>query len=185
MGRIEWKKGYQYGLRAVKQLVDDGMHVRWRILGRGYLHDSLTFERHAFGLDDVVDVVGAVPATEVGDHLRWADILLHPAVSEGFGNAVLEAQAMQVPVVATDADGLAENVDPDRTGLIRGEPRHPEALAVAVAAVAVDGPRRVEVGLAGRRLVPSESFRLADQLDAWERFYCSVLTGDPMEAGQP
>ena len=40
------------------------------------------------------------------------------AVSEGFCNAVLEAQAMKLPVVCTDADGLPENVQDGTTGLV-------------------------------------------------------------------
>lgn len=62
------------------------------------------------GLGEVVRLEGAQPREAVGGALRWADLLLHSAVSEGFCVAALEAQATGLPVVCTDAGGLPENV---------------------------------------------------------------------------
>ena len=85
---------------------------------------------------------------DVLDELRSADVLLHPAVSEGFGNAVLEAQAVEVPVVCTDADGLAENVVDGVTGLRRAAARRgraggrARAPGGATGSAPADGPGR-------------------------------------------
>ena len=87
-------------------------------------------------------------AGRVLGELRAADVLLHPAVSEGFGNAVMEAQAVEVPVVCTDADGLRENVVDGVTGLVVPR-RDASALAAALERLAArprsapaDGPGR-------------------------------------------
>jgi len=183
IGRLEWKKGYQWGIRAVRRLVDDGLHVRWRIVGTGDLTEAVAFERSLLGLDGVVELLGHVPVADVVEQLRWADLLLHPAISEGFGNAVLEAQAMGVPVVATDADGLAENVADGETGLIVPR-RDPEALAAAVAALAADGERRAAMAAAGRPRVATH-FGLEANLAAWDRFYRTVLGRGPEAEGVP
>ncbi len=67
-----------------------------------------------------------VSQQDVKEQLGWADVLLHGAVSEGFCNAALEAQAMAVPVVCTEA--LAENVVDGKTGLV-APLRDPHGLA--------------------------------------------------------
>jgi colanic acid/amylovoran biosynthesis glycosyltransferase len=96
-------------------------------------------------------------------------VVLHSAVSEGFGNVVVEAQAHGVPVVCTDAGGLPENVEHEVTGIVVPR-RDPTAMADAVARLAADGDLRAAMGSAGRARVEVR-FRLEDQLDAWERFY--------------
>ena len=52
------------------------------------------------------------------DLLAWADVLVHPSLTEAFGVAVAEAQAMGLPVVCSDAGGLPENVDHGVTGFV-------------------------------------------------------------------
>jgi len=54
----------------------------------------------------------------VKTHLEWADIYIQPSIQEGFCNAVLEAQAMGLLCIVTDADGLSENVLDGRTGWV-------------------------------------------------------------------
>jgi len=107
--------------------------------------------------------------------MRWADVFLHPAVSEGFCNAVLEAQAMRLPVVASDADGLAENVDDDRTGFVVPR-RDPAAMAEKLALLAEDGPLRREMGGAGRARV-ERCFALPQQIGEFDRFFREVVAG--------
>jgi len=125
--------------------------------------------RHQLGLDDAVDFAGAVPHGQVQRELAEADVLVHLSTSEGFGNAVLEAQAMACPVVASDADGLPENVLDGETGLIVPR-RNPEAAADALEALAKDAHLRRRLGEAGRRRVQQE-FTLERELDGFERLY--------------
>lgn len=184
VGRLEWKKGYEHGLEAVRQLKAHGVPVTYRILGGGNYLEPLSFARHAMGLEGEVEFLGARPSADVLDQMRWADVLLHPAVSEGFGNAVMEAQAMGLPVVCTDADGLAENVADGLTGLVVPR-RAPEAMAAALKRLATDPALRVRLGAAGRERV-SRDFRPAHQIEAFERFYTDVMraattrTADPL-----
>lgn len=173
IGRLHWKKGHDHALAAIDLLVGRGLSVEHRIVGDGDLLEAIAFWRHQRGLDEVVTLLGGRPPSDVARQLGWADVLLHAATSEGFGNAVVEAQAHGVPVVCTDADGLPENVVHGRTGLVVAR-RDPVALADALGELAADGGRRAAMGAAGRTRV-EERFGLADQLDAWERFYADAL----------
>lgn len=169
VGRLEWKKGYEYGLEAVRLLKARGVPVAYRIVGGGGYLEPLAYARHTMGLEGEVTFLGPQPQAAVLEQMRWADVLLHPAVSEGFGNAVLEAQAMALPVVCSDADGLAENVAEGQTGFVVPR-RDPAALAGALAELAADPVQRREMGAAGRERVLAR-FRPEDQIAAFDRFF--------------
>lgn len=173
VGRLHWKKGYDVALDAVALLVSRGITVEYRIIGDGDLRPAVAYWRRQLGLESCVDMLLGVPPDVVAEQLRWADILAHCATSEGFCNAVIEAQAHQVPVVCTDADGLPENVDDGVTGIVVPR-RDPVAVADAVEALARDEERRARMGRLGRQRV-ERRFRMEDQIDAWMDFYRAAI----------
>lgn len=169
VGRLEWKKGYEHAIEAVRQLVARGWDVEYRIVGDGGHALAISVAIDQAGLADRVTLLGKLGREAVREELRTADLFLHAAVSEGFCNAVLEAQAMRCPVVVTNADGLAENVAHDETGLV--VPTYDAtALADAMAELLSDPTRRARMGVQGRARVAS-AFRIEQQIDRWEQFY--------------
>jgi glycosyltransferase involved in cell wall biosynthesis len=86
---------------------------------------------------------------------------------------VLEAQAAGLPVVCTDAEGLAENVLDGVTGLVVPR-RDPVAMADALAHLAADPARRVAMGAAGRDRAVT-SFTPAAQQAAFLDFFTRVV----------
>jgi len=177
VGRLEWKKGYEHALVAVRALVDRGVSCEYRIVGDGAFMVGLAFARHQLGLEDVVTFLGRADREMVLSEMRRADVFLQASISEGFCNAVLEAQAMELPVVCTDADGLRENVDDGVTGFVVPR-RNPAAMTDALARLAPDAGRRRLMGEAGRRRVAAR-FRLEDQISAFDALYRTVLETDP------
>jgi colanic acid/amylovoran biosynthesis glycosyltransferase len=173
VGRLEWKKGYEFALEAVRLLEQQGIHCHYQIIGAGAFFEALAFARHQMGLDEQVELLGALPPAQVKEHLRAADVFLHAAVSEGFCNAVLEAQAMQTPVVCSDADGLAENVLDGVTGFVVPR-RQPSLMAEKLAQLAGDPALRERMGQAGRARV-NEHFQPAQQLQAFLDLYAQAL----------
>jgi len=173
VGRLDWRKGYEYALEAVRALEDRGVRCEYHIIGAGEFHTATAYARYQLGLTDVVTLLGAKPPSDIREEMRWADVFLHAAVSEGFGNSVLEAQAMMLPVVCTRAGGLPENVVDSETGLTAPS-RDPNALADALARLAGDPALRARMGAAGRARVASK-FRLADQAAAFGALYERAL----------
>jgi colanic acid/amylovoran biosynthesis glycosyltransferase len=169
VARLHWKKGHEHALVALRKLVDAGIDVEYRLLGGGPHEQAVRAYVHDLGLARHVRLLGDRPPAGVLDELRRADVLLHPAVSEGFGNAVLEAQAVEVPVVCTDADGLRENVLDGVSGLVVPR-RDPDALAAAVTRLAGDPALRRQMGQAGRRHV-GERFGPRAQIQAFVELY--------------
>jgi colanic acid/amylovoran biosynthesis glycosyltransferase len=173
VGRLEWKKGYEFALDAVKRVKDAGLALECRIVGDGSYYEAVAFARHQLGLEAEVELCGAMDREGVREQLEWADVFVHAAVSEGFCNAVLEAQAMEAPVVCTDAGGLAENVVDGVTGFVVPR-RRPREMAERIVALAGDAELRLAMGRAGRERVKRE-FRLEDQIRRFEEFYRRVV----------
>ncbi|MDQ3889807.1 MAG: glycosyltransferase, partial [Actinomycetota bacterium] len=173
VGRLHWKKGYDYALSALRALLDSGVDARYRIVGEGPHREPMMFAIHELELEDHVELLGARTAGEVQETMRWADVCLHAAVSEGFCVSVIEAQAMGLPVVCTDADGLSENVEDGVTGFVVTK-RDSRALAERLAELARDAGLRHRMGAAGRRRA-EEQFDLSRQLDGLESLYRAAL----------
>lgn len=180
VGRLEWKKGYEFALRATQLLRHRGLHCDYQIVGSGAYLEAVAFARHQMGLTGSVQILGPLSPPEVRDKMRRADVFLHAAVSEGFCNAVLEAQAMMLPVVCSDADGLAENVADGVTGFVVPR-RDPQAMADKLSSLADSPALRQRLGEAARQRVLAQ-FRLPDQIDAFDRLYCQLLAA---AAGAP
>ena len=176
VGRLEWKKGYEHALMAIHQLVGTGMRCEYHIIGDGSYLEPVAFARHQLGLDEIVHLHGGLTRTQVKEQMQQADVFLHAAVSEGFCNAVLEAQAMQLPVVCSDADGLPENVAQGETGFVVPR-RNPTALAEQLGVLARAPQLRHQMGRAGRARVCAR-FCVADQISAFERLYHDVITAN-------
>ena len=169
VGRLHWKKGHHHVLAALARLRAGGVDAGLTIVGDGPQIEELAFARHQLGLDDHVEFVRHLDRRAVWQHLATRHLFVHGAVTEGFGNAVLEAQAAALPVVTTDAEGLAENIEPGVTGLLVPR-RAPEAMAAAIAELAADPERRSAMGRAGRARVATR-FRPADQHAAFAEFF--------------
>jgi colanic acid/amylovoran biosynthesis glycosyltransferase len=151
-GRLHWAKGIEWGILAVKALVDAGVNVRYTVIGAGPEDGRLRFLVHDLGLGDHVVLAGRKPAPEVRAALEGADLYVLPSVSEGISNAALEAMAMELPVVSTSVGGMAEAITDGVDGVLVPS-RSPREMAHAIAGLLSDHARRASLGTAGRRRV--------------------------------
>jgi colanic acid/amylovoran biosynthesis glycosyltransferase len=175
VGRLEWKKGYEYALQAIRCLVDDGVVCRYEVLGDGGAFESLAYARHQLGLQDIVRFRGPLSPEEVREEMKRADVLLHGAVSEGFCNAVVEAQAMGLPAVVSDAGGLPENISDGETGFVAPR-RSPTEMAAKLALVARNPDLRATLSRNARGRA-EEHFSLDRQIDSFVDLYSDLCEG--------
>lgn len=173
VGRLHWKKGYVYGLQAIQLAISSGVNCEYRIIGDGGSKQEIIFTIHQLGLDKHVKLIGTTSHEKVIESLQWADVFLHSAVSEGFCNAVLEAQAMRVPVICTDAEGLSENVKNNVSGIVVPV-RNPFVMAEKIEFMAQNPQIRESMGTEGRGRV-LRLFNLEDQINAFDNLYNQVL----------
>jgi len=97
---------------------------------------------------DRVLFAGGVAPGDVPSWLAAADVFVLPTLAEGSPNAILEAMACGLPVVANDIPALRETVDASCAVLVH--PNDPAALREALAALAGDPDRRAAMGAAAR-----------------------------------
>jgi colanic acid/amylovoran biosynthesis glycosyltransferase len=174
VGRLHWKKGHDYAIAATRELVDRGIAVEHLIVGEGEHAEPTRFAIEDLGLRDRVQLLGARRAADVRDLLAWADVLVHPSLTEAFGVAAIEAQAMGLPVVCSDAGGLPENVSHGVTGFVVAR-RNATAIADRLQALVDDPGLRRRMGRAGRLRAETE-LSLERQLDGFEAIYDELLS---------
>ncbi len=121
--------------------------LRLRIVGGGSQHVELEHLVHKLGIGQVTDFVGSVPHAQVPNELAELDIYVALSRSESFGVAAIEAGAIQLPVVVSDADGLAEVVINGQTGLVVPKD-NPAAAAAAMLQLVQDSSLRRRLGQA-------------------------------------
>ncbi|MCM0020965.1 MAG: glycosyltransferase [Tagaea sp.] len=124
----------------------------------------------AAGFGGRVKFLGA--RADVPDLLAAADVFALASHEEGFPNAVLEAMASGLPVVATRAGGIPEAVDDGKTGVLVPI-RAPSELGAALARLIADPAARRAMGEAGRARVAAE-FALDACAGAYARLYRSL-----------
>lgn len=172
VGRLVEKKGFDILLHAWPAVRDARPGARLRIIGDGPCAPSL--HRLADEVDapgGAVEFAGALPENETLQAIAAADLLVLPSRRlangdrDGIPNAVLEAMALGVPVVTTDAGAAGEVVADGATGLLLPSPATPEALASAIARLARDGALRATLSRNAAALV-RERFTAAGYLDA-------------------
>lgn len=176
VGRLEWKKGYEFGLQALSLLKQRGINFTYRVIGDGEYLEALAFCRHQLGLEKETEFLGVLDQIQILEHLKSADLLIHSAVSEGFCNAVLEAQAMEIPVVCSDAGGLPENIENGVTGFVVPR-RDPAAMADKIEILACDGEMRRRMGKKGRERA-LKLFNAQDQIKSFSRFYSEIFKNE-------
>ena len=142
-------------IEAVGALRDAGVDVRLVLVGDGPQRERLERLVDASGLRDRVEFRGAVAHTEVERILHGADIFCLPSFAEGVPIVLMEAMAMELPVVACRVMGIPELIEDDVTGrLVR--PGSRDALVDALSVLAADSDRRASLGRAARERVAAE-----------------------------
>ena len=137
-------------LRALTALIRDFPALQVVCFGRGPLAARLAGQTRDLGLGQHVHFVG-----HREDLPRWLpqfDLLVHPALREGLGVALLEAQSAGVAVVASAVGGIGDVLEDGVTGRLvpAGDPH---ALGEAVRALLADPARRARLAAAARSAV--------------------------------
>ena len=177
---LRWVKGFEWGIEAVRRLVDAGVPVELTILGddpKDEVGDPGERQRIAHTVADArleehVQLVERAPSREVARRLQASHVFLLPSLVEGLPTVLLEAMASGVPVVATDCGGVSEALTDGIEGFLV-PPRDAEALAAALTRLWSEPELRKRMGEAGRRTVTSR-FTLERHLDEFHALYREV-----------
>lgn len=128
VSRLHWIKGLDYTLEAFSILKKESIPFQFTIVGEGVEREKLLFTINQLDLSDSVRLIGNISHEEVKTNMEISNYYIQYSLQEGFCNATLEAQAMGLLCIVSDADGLKENIKNEQTGWIVPK-RNPILLA--------------------------------------------------------
>lgn len=165
------RKGHQLFLDALPQILQRHPNAQTLIFGRGPLTAELHATIAARGLDAHVHLQGFRP--DMHSVIPLLDLVVHPALMEGLGVALLEAAACGVAIVASRVGGIPEIVHDGVNGRLV-EAGATDALAQAINTL-LDNPDQLKTyGAAGRQLV-LEQFSIARMVADNQQVYVEQL----------
>lgn len=171
ISRLVEKKGVEYGVRAVGELLKRGHRIEYRVAGDGPLRGPVEDLIRSLGVGDRIHLLGWQDQARIVELLGQAHILLAPSVTasdgdqEGTPTALIEALARGLPVVSTRHSGIPEIVRDEESGFLVDE-RDVGGLTEKLELLIRHPERWGGMGLAGRHRVEQEfdTTRLNDRL---------------------
>ncbi len=181
VGRLSPENGVAILITALSTIRQEMPRVTLRVLGDGPLLSSLPAEVASQGLADSVQFLGNIDRNGVERCLREATLGVFPFLwRAGAGNAVLEAMALGVPVVVSEANETVRHFSGE--GAIRGvPPGNADALSAAVIELLGCPDLRKQLVERARVLLEAEYSPLA-VARAWKSV---VLRAEDLLAGNP
>jgi colanic acid/amylovoran biosynthesis glycosyltransferase len=183
VGRHVEKKGLDVAIRAVALLARRCPGIRYRIAGEGRMRPQLEALIRELDVGERVQLLGARRHEDVIELMARSHVLLAPSRTgsdrnrEGIPNAIMEAFATGMPVVASRHGGIPEIVEEGVSGLL-AEEGDPEALCQRIAEMLAHPERWAEMGAAGRARVERE-FEIGALNARLEALYRGLVDAPP------
>ena len=172
VGRLVPVKGHAILLEATRILQASIGNVALVLVGDGPLRKDLEANAKRLGLEK--SVIFAGQQDQSYDFMNMMDVFVLPSLHEGIPMVVLEALALQRPVVATRVGGIPEVIEHGQTGFL-AEPSDASSLARLLQRLVEDLPMAVSIGKAGRTRV-EEKFTARTMAGKTAELYEQVLS---------
>ncbi len=177
VGQLISMKGHKYLIEAAKIVLEKIKNVKFIITGSSQGNNSYEMELKNmvknYSLEDKIIFTGY--QKDIKNIIALIDIFVFSAFGEGFGRVLIEAMALQKPIVAANSGGIPEIVVDGKTGLLVPE-KDPQSIASAVIMLINEKDTRDRMGRAGRKRV-EERFAIERHTRDVENLYSEVLKG--------
>lgn len=147
------RKGHRYLIEAIPQIVAKFPHLRVLLLGKGPLKEDLRKQCKKAGIEDYVRFAGF--RKDIPKILPCLDLVIHPALKEGLGVALIQAAAAGVPIVATRVGGIPEIVRDGFNGLLI-DPESTEEIVSTLSKLLSEPGTAKRLGENGKKLAADE-----------------------------
>lgn len=161
VARLIEKKGIEFAIRAVAEVVKTAVKVDYTIVGDGQLRHELEDLVHQYGLGEYIHLVGQRSQDDVVRALDAAHVMVAPSITaangdmEGIPVALMEAMVSGLIVVSTRHSGIPELIEDGTTGYLVPE-RDVSALAERFTLLAASDQAWPRITAAARRFVLSQ-----------------------------
>ncbi|NES20102.1 MAG: glycosyltransferase family 4 protein [Symploca sp. SIO3E6] len=116
VGRLSEQKGHLLLLEAVSQLVAEGLIFKLVLVGDGPLRKEIEALIAQRNLQNHIEITGWADNMAVQQHMLASRVLVLPSFAEGLPVVIMEALALNRPVISTYIAGIPELVEPDICG---------------------------------------------------------------------
>ena len=171
VARLSSVKGQYYLILAMKRALRTIPALQLLLVGDGPEKNRLVNQVKELRLENNVFFSPSTFDTSVP--LSIMDAFIFPSVMEGLGLAIIEAQAMGLPVVASDVGGIYTLVKDGVNGFLV-HPKEPRALAEAILKLLKDKEMAKELGRQAKQQV-RQKFNLKQMVDKIEKVYKDIL----------
>jgi glycosyltransferase involved in cell wall biosynthesis len=165
--RLSVEKGHEYLFQSIPRIVEQQPRTRVLLLGTGPLREQLEQRARTLGIQRHVRFLGW--RDDALNIMEAADLVVHPTLHEAFCSVIIEAMALERPLIATSVAAAPEQIDHDETGLLVPA-RDPEAIAWGVIQMIQDPTRAARLGREARRRVV-ERFNFPRMMREYEHWY--------------
>ena len=158
VGRLVYKKGFDYLIRAMQYIRKKYPHVRLVIGGEGDLRKIWENLAERLDVADVVLFIGTIKRDEIISYYNLADIMVAPSIVDKYGNVdggpvtAFESMACGKPQIVTNVLGVADVMKDGVNGFIVRQ-KDTRALANALERLITSTDLRKKMGEANKRLV--------------------------------
>jgi glycosyltransferase involved in cell wall biosynthesis len=171
VGRLSDEKGFDRLIRSVHELRNSGLKVKLWIVGEGDQREPLQNLIAALGCGEDIRLLGY--RSDVRELYEALDVFALSSLREGLPNVLLEAMALEVPVVATRVAGVPQLIRDGENGLLVA-PNDVPALAQILRQLLTNADLRNRLGALGRRVVESR-YSFAERMQTIGQIYDSLL----------
>ena len=171
IGQLIPRKGHHILLDALPSLRNKFKDIRVLVVGSGPHRSRLEAQVRKLDLGGCVQFMGF--RSDISTILRASDMLVHPALLEGFANVGLQAMASGIPVVTTSVGGMPEMVQHEITGLVV-PPGDSKSLTQAIEELLSNPGRCSMMGRLGQDIV-RERFSVERMVDSNLALYQKIL----------
>lgn len=173
VGRLSPEKGHRYLLEAFAAVLKKTDNAVLVVIGDGVSEHSLKKQSQSLNIEDKVFFLGF--RHDVHRILTIFDLFVLPSEQEGLPNALLEAFAAQIPVVATAVGGVPEVLDDGVSGYMVPPCRSDMLSGAILKCLELPKSMLVRMGKSGFKRVESD-FTFQKQTIALEAIYKEVIT---------
>ncbi|HOX54359.1 MAG: glycosyltransferase family 4 protein [Candidatus Omnitrophica bacterium] len=171
IARLSSVKGQSYLIEAMNEVVKIFPDAQLLVVGDGKIKDDLVARVNELGLNNNIFFIPSV--RETSSILSLMDIFVMCSVAEGLGLSIMEAQAVGLPVIATEVGGIPELVKDGQTGILV-PPQDSFKLAHAIISLLENREKARQLGANAQKNI-RENFTLEKMISETERVYESVL----------
>lgn len=176
LGTLEPRKNLPLLIRAFAQWRAEttaaNREIRLVIAGaKGWFYEQIFALVAQLQLEQVILFPGFVPAAELPDWYRAAELFIYPSLFEGFGLPVVEAMACGVPVICSDTGSLVEVAG---NSALTFPAQNEAALVERLHQIMTDAPLRQELRRLG--LARAQQFSWQRTAEATFDLYCRLNT---------